>query len=305
MREDDELAQQAEREHLHPQHQQERREQQGGTVGERLAEQQPIQTEIRDQHRADAERRSTEHAEEAQRLLGEAHQEEDAEQIEQVMHVLARPIDAAVAVLRRLPHRHLVDAEAEPHREDRQEAMLIAVQIDLFQHLAMHRAYAATEIAQARAGDEVDETVECRAPHAVERVAIARPPIADRHIGGAQPCEQLANVARLDLWIGGQRDDRAAARALEAGGERCSFAEVARQVDDREFLAFAQQRLQRAPRLRSRPVEHEDELVRGSRRCDSRPIFAIERPDVGSATGADRHDDGDRRRYGVGLHGGL
>ena len=67
-------------------------------------EQQPSHRQIGDQHGADAEGRGAEHAEEAQRLLREAHQEEDAEQVEHVVRVFARPIDARVAVLRRLAH---------------------------------------------------------------------------------------------------------------------------------------------------------------------------------------------------------
>jgi len=305
VREDDELAEQAEREDLHPENQQQRGEQQRRTIRERLAEQQPIRTQVRDQHRADAERRSAEHAEEAQRLLGEAHQEENAEQIQQVMHVLARPVDPRVAILRRLPHRHLADAETEAHREDRQEAVLIAVQIDFFQHLAPHRARAATQVAQSRAGDPVDESMEGRAAEAVERIAEARRAIADRHVGSAQSREQLANVGRLDLRIGGQRHDRAAARALEARSQRRGFAEITRQIDDGEFLAFAQQRLERAARLRARSIEHEDEFV-GSAGCrDIGAVLAIQRAHVGGTTWADGHDDGQRRRSGVGLHGAL
>jgi hypothetical protein len=52
--------------------------------------------------------------------------------------------------------------------------MLIAVEIDLFQYLASHRTRAAAEVAQSRAGDPVDESMECRAPQPVERVAVAR-----------------------------------------------------------------------------------------------------------------------------------
>jgi len=125
--EDDQLAEQAERKHLHAEHEQQRCQQQGRAVGKRLIEQEAIHSQVGDQHGADAERRGAQHAEEAQRLLRETHQEKDAEQVEQVMHVFARPVNAAVAILRRLPHRRLADAEAEPHREDRQEAMLIAV----------------------------------------------------------------------------------------------------------------------------------------------------------------------------------
>jgi len=305
VREDDELAEQAEREYLHAEHEQQRRQQQGRAVGERLAEQQAIHSEVRDQHRTDCESRRTEHAEEAQGLLGEAHQEKDAEEIQQVMHVFARPVDARVAVLRGLPHWHLADAEAEPHREYRQEAMLLAVQVELFEHLASHRARAATEIAQPCASHPVDEAMESRTPHPIERIAISRRAIADRHVGSAQRREQFADISRVDLRIGRQRDDRAAARALEARSQGRCFAKIPRQVDDGEFLALAQQRLQCATRLGPRPVEHEDEFVRGAGCRDVGPVFAIQRTDVGGASRADRHDDGQRRRCGLGLHGAL
>jgi hypothetical protein len=46
MREDDQLAEQAEREYLHAEHQQQRREQQSWPIGQRLAEQQAIHSQI-------------------------------------------------------------------------------------------------------------------------------------------------------------------------------------------------------------------------------------------------------------------
>jgi len=305
VREDDELAEQAEREDLQAENQQQRCQQQCRSIGERLAEQHAIHSQVRDQHRADAERHGAEHAEEAQRLLGEAHQEEDAEQVEQVMHVLARPVDAPVAILRRLPHRHLADAETEPQREDRQEAMLVAVEIDFFEHLPPHRARAAAEIAQPRAGHPVDEAMESRASHASERIAVPRRAIADGHVGRAQSSEELANVGRLDLRVRRQRDDRAAARAFEAGGQRRSFAEIAREIDDREFLALAQQRLQGATHFGTRPIEHEDEFESGARCRDIRTVLAVQRGDVGGTARTDWHDDGKRRRCGLRLHGRL
>jgi hypothetical protein len=146
--------------------------------------------------------------------------------------------------------------------------------------------------------------VECRAPQAVERVAVARPAIADRHVSSAQPREQLANVGRIDLRIGRQRHDRAAARAFKAGSQRRGFAETARQIDDGEFLTLAQQRLERASHLGARSIEHEDEFVRSAGRRDIGAVFAIQRADIGCAAHADRHDHGKRRRS-VGLHGPL
>ena len=178
-----------------------RSEQQRWTVGQRLAEQHPVHSQVSDQHRADTEGRRAEHAEETQRLLREAHQEEDAEQIQQVMHVFARAVDAPMAVLRRLPHRDLADAEAEAHRQDRHEAMLIAVQIDFCQHLAPHRADAAAEIAQARPGHEIDEAMKCRAARAVQRIAVTRRAPSRWPVCGSTP-RQLADVAGSICGLG-------------------------------------------------------------------------------------------------------
>jgi len=52
-------------------------------------------------------------------------------------------------------------------------------------------------------------------------------------------------------------------------------------------------------------IKHEDELVRRASCGDPGSIFAVQRCDVGGAAHADRHDDGDRRRCGLRLHGLL
>jgi len=295
MSEDDQLAEQAEREHLHAQHDQQRAQQQRGSIGELLVEEQTLHAQERDDGRADAERRGAEHAEEAQRPLGEAHQEEDAEQIEHMVRIFLGAIHALQAILGRLAHGHFADAKAEACRQDGHEAMLVAVQVHFFEHLAAHGARSAAEVLQPGAGDEVHQPVKGAATHAIEQVAVAGRAIADGHVRGAQCRHQLGNVLRLDLVIGRQCDDHAALSALEAGHQRRGFAEAARQADDREVLAVVQQLFERAAGVRAVAVDHENELERQADGFDAGLVLRIQGPQL-RASPAYGHDDGDRRQ---------
>src|ERR1044071_6114541 len=64
-------------------------------------------------------------------------------------HVLARRIRATETIAWGLPHVDLDDAEALTVREHGQEAMLVAVQGNLFEHTPIERTGTAAEIAIA------------------------------------------------------------------------------------------------------------------------------------------------------------
>ena len=67
-----------------------------------------------------------------------------------------------VAVLRRLAHVHLADAESLPLASTG-GTVLVAVELDLLEHLAPHGARAAAEVVEPRAGDAADQAMEGRA----------------------------------------------------------------------------------------------------------------------------------------------
>src|SRR6185437_12713039 len=139
VREDDELAEQPEREQLHPEHHEERGQEQRRPVSERMAEDEAVDRKPGDEQRAHEERRHPHHSEESQRLLREAHEEEHRADIEHSADVLPQPIATLQAIERRLPQLDLSHFEANTARQHRQEAMLVAVEIDLVEHPALHR----------------------------------------------------------------------------------------------------------------------------------------------------------------------
>ena len=108
-------------------------------------------TSHRTSTRADDEHRHADHPEEAQGLLRESHEEENGEDVEQSARVLARLVDALEAVLRRLPDVDLADSESLPVREHGEEAVLVAVELDLLQDAPVEGARAAAEIVESHA----------------------------------------------------------------------------------------------------------------------------------------------------------
>ena len=146
------------------------------------------------------------------RFLREPHEEEHREDVEHPMRVFLGPVDAGVVILRRLPDVDFLDAESLAIGEHRQETVLVAVQRDFFQHLALHGARVAAEIAQPQPRDARYEAVKSAAAQLPEPPACARPAVRDRDVGSiADRVHQLADLGRVDLIIGGQGDDDAAA----------------------------------------------------------------------------------------------
>ena len=107
--------------------------------------------------------------------------------------------------LRRLAHVDLGDAEALPVGEYRQEAVLVPVERDLFQHAALHGAGVAPQVAEAQARHAAHDAVEGAAPQALEEPSCARRAVADRQIGRGRARHELRDLAALDLMVGRQR----------------------------------------------------------------------------------------------------
>src|SRR5690606_5530858 len=111
-------------------------------------------------------------------------------------------------------------AKSESRRQDSHEAMLISVQVELFEHLTSECASAAAKVAKARARNEIHESMESRAPHLFECVAGPGKAIADGDIPRLECGEELAKVAAVDLVVCRQSQDGIAGRAREPSHER-------------------------------------------------------------------------------------
>ena len=291
MREDDELAQQPQREELQPEHDQQRRQQQRRPLREFLAEEQPLDDDPGDEQGANGEQAEPDHAEEPERLLGEANQEEDREDVQETARVDAGLVDAFVAVLRGLPDVDLADAEALAVGEDRQEAVLVAVELDLLQHAAVAGAGAAAEVAELEAGNGTEQAVESRAPHPLEGAAGPRPATGDCEVAVGECSDQVRQLVGLDLEVRRQGDDDLPGRLLEARHERSRLAERPREADHREACALGREPLESGDEPLARTVEDEDDFIAAADRIETATVLAVQRGGIRTAA-ADRNDHG-------------
>ena len=135
--------------------------------------------------------------------------------------------------------------------EHGEEPVLVAVELDLLEHATMQGASAATEVVVLQARDPRQQAVEYGAPHPLERAARPGPAPTDRR-GRLESSagDELADLGRLDLVVGGQGDDDLPRGVLEACHERSGFAEGAGQADHGE--ALARRRAASAVRRRNR-----------------------------------------------------
>jgi hypothetical protein len=142
-------------------------------------------------------------------------------------------------ILGRLLHFDFADAKALPVGQHGNEAVQFAVELQFVAHDAFHGARAATQVVELLLGHHLHEAMEARAAHSLERAAGARPAMRNDHVALLEAGQQGADLARVDLMIGGQGDDHIARGLFETGHQRGGFAEVSRQRDDRERFAFA------------------------------------------------------------------
>src|SRR6185437_3322433 len=298
VREDDELAEQPEREQLHPEHHEERGQEQRRPVSERMAEDEAVDRKPGDEQRAHEERRHPHHSEESQRLLREAHEEEHRADIEHPADVLPQPIATLQAIERRLPQLDLSHFEADTARQHRQEAMLVAVDIDLVEHPALHRPRAAAEVVEALAGDPCQEAMEEIPPKLLEAAARPWPAPPDREVGSAQRAHQSADLATADLVVRRQCENGTATRALESGNERGGFAKPSGEADHRDPLSRGEQPLYVGGYFRPRAVEHDDNFVGRANRLEPLFVFGVEGKHVSRMTHPNRNDHGDLDAYG-------
>ncbi|HEU5442713.1 MAG TPA: hypothetical protein VFU61_02745, partial [Steroidobacteraceae bacterium] len=78
---------------------------------------------------------------------------------------------------------HFPHLESDAARQHGQEAVLIAVEIDLLQHAALHGPHPAAEVVEALAGDPREEAMEELPAISLEPGAGAWPALPDCKVG--------------------------------------------------------------------------------------------------------------------------
>ena len=146
----DHLADQAEREELHADDDEQHAEREQRPLADRVAER-TCGSSGRRAPRPDEAEQQAEPAEEVQRPVPVAAHERDGEQVEEPAQVALEPVARAAVLARAVVHRELGDAVALLVREHGDEAVQLAVEHEAVHDLGAVRLEAAVHVVQAEA----------------------------------------------------------------------------------------------------------------------------------------------------------
>src|SRR3569833_2017350 len=200
-----------------------------------MQEHQAVDGEPGDEYGADDESRGAHHSEEPQRLLREAHEEEDRENVENPVGVLAHRVTAVVAVVRRLRNIDFDAAEALPPCEHREKSMLVPVQGNFLEHAPLHGANAAAEVIEMLSSGS-DQLVEDITPQHLEAASAPWPPAPDGDIRLVERSHQLGDLGAMNLVVGQRRHDHSARHTLKTNQKRRDNTKTLGETDDDEIL---------------------------------------------------------------------
>ena len=188
--------------------------------------------------------------------------ERHGQQVEEAAEVALEPVARAAVRPRAVVDGQLGDAEAAVVREDRDEAVQLAVERHALHDLGAVGLEPAVHVVQPQAGDAAGDRVEDARDDAPspERVAALRFPARDEVEALVQLREQARDLARVVLEVAVDRDDDLALGVREPGGERGRLAEVAAQADDLRVRGSGVEPRQRGERAVLRAVVDEDRL---------------------------------------------
>src|SRR5262245_31804786 len=140
---------------------------------------------------------------------------------------------------------NLGDAEAALMREDGDEAMQLAVELDVVEQLAAVRLEAAVDVVQLDASGRADHAVEdARRKRLGPRVQARILPPGNEIVAFVELLEEAPDLRRIVLQIGVHREDDLATRHLESGDECGRLAKVAPETDDVDSRIALMQRAQ-------------------------------------------------------------
>jgi hypothetical protein len=175
-------------------------------------------------------------------------------------------------------------------RQERQEAVLVAVDHQLLRDLGAHHAHRAADVPHGGAEQRVDRAVEL--PGLGLGAALGH---AARHdeVGRVELLEQARQALGPDLGVGREREDDVAGGVAEAHGERGCHPERGREGEDLDRLTGVAQGAQGLARPRLRAVQDVDELDRLAQGTQRLPVAAVGGAHVFDVD-VDRYDRGDQ-----------
>ena len=141
-----------------------------------------------------------------------------------------------------LAQRDLADAKSLSFGEHRQQSLLVAVEEHFLEHMALHRARAASQIAEAQAGDEAQQPMKGPLPQRLEPMPARGPRCRLRYRRLASAATSLPISTPSICKYAGNVRMTSPDGMLESGHQRGCLAEIACQGDDGDGLSRRRQR---------------------------------------------------------------
>ena len=243
-------------------------------------------------HESDGERGQTQPAKEMHRPREVFQQELDGQDVE---HHVERPAQAVVRIARdarRIADRNFGDARAVETGQRGNEAMQLAVEINVLEHFGAVSLERGSEIAQRDSRRFRHQPVgDARGKFAGDSVVDAfLAPAARDVVAFLDLGEQRRNILRRVLQIAIERNDHVALRLIETGGKSGGLSEIAAQANDfQTAVGFDQIGQQVEAAIRGRVI-HRNDFVRLLNRFQYRRQPVVKRQD-GRFLIVDRDDD--------------
>jgi hypothetical protein len=211
---------------------------------------------------SEREAREADAAEDVDRLLGVPVEEGHDDQVEDDLHDALEAILRGAEAARVVAHRDLGHPRAVPRRIDRHEAVHLAVELHVLDHLAAVGLERATVVVQGNAGHERDQAIgDAAGKVAAQRVVLPVLAPARAHVEAlVQLGEQQRDVLRVVLEVGVDRDDHLARGEVDARHHRGGLPAVAAEVDHLDARLFARQGIEHGIAAVAAAVVHEDDF---------------------------------------------
>src|SRR5450759_3005806 len=257
----DELANQAQREQLHADDDEQRAQQQQRALPDGAAEDELVDAEIQLDKHADEDQQGADAPEEMLRAVLVATEKEHREKVEIAAKVALPAVLGLAGRARPVTDRLLGDAKARLRGHDGDVAVLLAVDMDRVHHVAAVGLEAAVEVVQGDPRGAPHRPVEeARGDGLVERVLAALLPARDQVVPLVQARDETGDLGGVVLAVAVERDHVVAAHGLEAVRKRGRLAEVAPQLDDAHVVTGGGEPLHRGERAVGGPIVDEDDL---------------------------------------------
>ncbi len=183
------------------------------------------------------------------------------EQVEEATQETVEAILRSAVLSRTVANDDLANLESSRGREDRDEPVHLAVEMQIAHQIPGHRLHAAIVIVEFDAGQAADESVEHAArQHLVPRIVADLLPAADQIESLAQLRQEIRNLRRIVLQVRVHGDHVGPACRVKARLESRGFAKVPAEANPTHTRIVRRQLLDYLPRRIATAIVDEEDL---------------------------------------------